>query len=288
MRTVMRYVSLSLVAGTILAVAACGGKPSAKQAEPDTATGTRRVEARISIDEADVYVAPFLPGKGLPVAFCGEQIHDLYEAGIYSRELGVPFEGQDASAPSGAESIKPLPPNVAMWRDGTVIWSAIPDCEDVKHYEGRVHPDAVQRLVESIHGGNYDGHDNMKFSQQVLDSDIPESSLIAVLDIPESFVLRCQIDQMKRIKEYWYPESTQKLIRFPFDAYSFDKFSDEVPESYSQYLLDWLRLRDRLRAIIPEKGNVVDLDKRLLWVVLADKRLDPSRLNGTGEDGPRE
>ncbi len=271
MSDTLRHLSVGFVVVIILAAGACDGRPSGKQSGSETATGTSNTEASTSSGDEDVYLAPFLPGVGVPIAFCQEEWRDTWHAGLYSHELGVPFEGQDANAPSGAESFRPLPPNVAIWSDGTVIWSELPGFEDVTCYERKVDPNVVRRLIESVRGGRYNKHDNMKFSQQILHDELRMFSLIAILDGADSFVLRCQMDQMERINEYWYEDSAHDLITFPFDKYSFDTFSEHVPESYSQYLLDYLTLRAQLRAIIPKEGNVVDPYKRLRWVVLAKK-----------------
>ena len=60
------------------------------------------------------------------------------------------------------------------------------------------------------------------------------------------------------------------MQEFPCSEYSFEQFCEHVPPDYSQFLRDYLQLRDQLRSIVPSEGKEVKLEETVQWVIVTN------------------
>ena len=238
--------------GSLVVCGGCRDQPDARHATTASAPDDAADESE------EVYLAPFIPKLGVPVAFHRHAwIH--VEAREMWHELNVPFD---------ADSMKSYSLELAIWKDGTIIWSQSSDRGAPEHHEGRVDSEAVQRLLAAIDAKTYRTRQNVRYSEEArLDRYIP-ASMIAILDGSNRLIMCSNLDQMELLKEYWHWHDG-KETRYPFDQYSFEQFCAEVPESYCQHLKDFARLRGQLRSVIPKEGNRIDIEERIRWVLLA-------------------
>jgi len=236
---------------TLLLCAACREETSVKHAETENAPDD------VADETQDLYLATFIPDLGIPVVLYRHPWMHV-EGREMNHEPGEPFD---------AESTKPYALEFAAWEDGTIIWSqGLPPWRP-QHYEGKLDRKAVQQLLAAIDTKRYRTPEHVRYSEESLYDRYSPTSMIAILDDTNSFVLCSNLDQMELLKEYWYWDGSEEM-KYPFDEYSFEQFCDEVPESYSRHLQDYADLRHQLRSVIPKEGKNIDLHKRIRWVVL--------------------
>ena len=216
-----------------------------------------------------LYLAPFLPGQGVAVAF--HRHLSMHGDGLLLDfyEPNVPFWDEESDIPPGAESLMP-DAELAIWKDGTIIWSERSDANEYRYYEGKLEKEAVSRLLATIDSKEYCSDENMRLSLRTLDWGFL-TSMIAVNHETNDFVFCCELDMMELTKEYWN-WNRGKLMEYSFDTYSFQQFCNEVPESYSRFLRDYAGLRDLLWSFIPKERKRIELNKRIRWVVLPMQR----------------
>lgn len=244
-------VFLNGVAVAVLVVCgACREEPRLEHGRTSSAKG-------VAEEPEEVYLAPFIAGQGVPLVFYRHAwIH--VEAREMGHELGVPFE---------SEFIKPYSLELAIWRNGTIIWNQASDPSQPEHFEGTLNSATVHRLFAAIDAKRYRTAESTRYSEETrCDRDIP-ASMIAMLDGSKSFMLCSNLDQMELLKEYWYWHVRKEKV-YPFGQYSFEQFSAEVPESYAQHLKNYAKLRGQLRSVIPKEGKKIDLHERIRWVLL--------------------
>jgi hypothetical protein len=74
---------------------------------------------------------------------------------------------------------------------------------------------------------------------------------------------------MNRKGRYWFHDG-RELREFPHSNCTFEQFCEEVPSDYSQFIRDYLHLRDKLLAIVPPTGKPVQLEETVRWILVVN------------------
>lgn len=214
----------------------------------------------------DVVLLPFLQESGIPVVCLRDASGAVDGSPLFSHPVGIPFGHGDSNLPVGAELLMPSPPRVAIWRDGTVIWSMSETEGKVSCYEGTLTSQVVENLLKQIEGVYRRRRTNSTYSKQLrVELGLP-SSVITVADGKNSFVFCSDLDQMERANLYW--DRTDGQFRdYPRTEYSFAQFSERIPVTFKEYLESYIQIRDELRAAVPPEGRQIDTT-RVRWVIV--------------------
>jgi hypothetical protein len=237
-----------LLSGTgltlLLAIVACRQEAARERKEKTCAASV------VAEPEGD-YLAPFLPGTGVAIAFHRQVwLHAEGQQMLYEREPNVPFRAT-------------LPLNVAIWRDGTVIWNR-GSLSKPEYCEGKVDPEHISALFAGIAANKLQELGSTRYSKNVRNDELP-ATMIVVSPGEKNAVVCSFLDQMEMLKTYW---DEYRRKDYPFEKYSFESFCQQVPESYAKYLHDFAELRQHLRRLIPREGKAIDVKKRIEWVLL--------------------
>jgi hypothetical protein len=195
------------------------------------------------------FLTPFLPGKGVPVAYSRDSWDEHH-----IEPFGEPLDTEDR-------------PNlrVALWSDGTIIWGDEADPRGVNHYEGKIEVAQVRQLLSQIDIGRYRTANNVHYSRATLRLRYFPGTMIAFVKNTEGVFLYSLAEGMRRLDTYWY-WGDNIFEEFPKDKYTYEEYRAAVPASFRQYMDDYDRLRKLLWSAIPKDGKRIVLHERILWV----------------------
>lgn len=242
-----RYVFVCCAALLLLSLCAVCIQPLDEPAQTGVSDTQQIVEP-----DGEKYLLPYIEGRGVPRICVRHSFRHSEQADVFLHPPGKVF--QPGESPSALRC--------AVWADGTVLWGD--GARPPRYYQAAVPPETVTNLLESIDMDSYKTPNNARFSAGALRL---IGTVITVVDRDNSLFLCSQIEDMKRVGRYLY-SGGRELKEYPCSEYTFEQFCEIVPGDYSQFLRDYVRLREKLRAIVPSEGREVKLQDTVQWVIV--------------------
>ncbi|MEZ6109494.1 MAG: hypothetical protein R3C99_00335 [Pirellulaceae bacterium] len=217
-------------------------------------------------DAADVaFLMPYLDGPGIALVCAREEFGGL-EFNLLSYPEGVPIRQPQARNGNMSVPIEPTPPDIAIWRDRSIVWATETEQGDKTFWIGRVGAEEYEDLLTSINAIQRQGTS----PESVVANRMPPSSnvisSIAVVASDYRCVFGSELPQMQRLQTYWYFDEG-RFIELPMGDYSFEAFLAKLPPVYAQDTKTYKELCSTLRCLIPSERREIDVSVTLSWVI---------------------
>ncbi len=204
------------------------------------------------------FLVPYLDSLGPAMACEREELGGLEDL-LIEYEVGVPF-GRSKITADDVEDLLPLPPKVAVWSDGTIIWTAS-DQEGEPVFKARLPRQKIATTAAKIRELKSQLA-KLPPTDSAIASRYGTVSSISLTDADDSIAIYSELEQMEKLGTYWYL-SGEKYREFD----SFESFCRFVPNRWIELQQLYSAARLELRKAIPKEGKEIDPSVDLKWVV---------------------
>jgi hypothetical protein len=221
------------------------------------------IQANASESASKPFLMPYLESQGTAWVSLRIEFLETGDDGFYLQNPeGAAFGGRLESE----NPIEPYPPEIAIWRDGTMAWvTLLADGERISRIgfcekQGREKLAALLRELRN---------DLRKLAPKALSHLLFECvalDTISVCDGSDRYVFASDLLGMQKIGEYRYRSGSTEM-QMPVTEDNLSEFLSKLSGLESLLYRAWARLYECLASLIPREGKRVSMTHELSWVV---------------------